>query len=273
MADFNFRPAYVPWTPDALACRAALLPPLLGRPALTDADARAAVAGVLALWRDRAAALGQAGWAPGQGRQLQYLRNCEPLGVAMRPACYGHASRACQCRLACPWCWCRRVVLPALDRLVPLAVRYGPALADHTLALDAEAAPWGPAALDLERGPRHWGAAEELGAVVTVTAAPAEDGLVRTARRLALVRSAGHAADLRPPVLAALAAAVAPYPAALLLGEVAPAVAALRAAAGLRALRTAGLFYGASWEALARAAYADAGVVPAATAGPAAPAA
>jgi hypothetical protein len=60
------------------------------------------------MWRSRVVRLASGGWRRAQGKNLQYLRNCPPVGVWLetRP-------RLCRCRRICPSCYARCTVAEA----------------------------------------------------------------------------------------------------------------------------------------------------------------
>ena len=66
-------------------------------------------------WKRRASALKKAEYEPLSGRNLQYARNCPPLGVRL-----SSAYRACHMR-PCPFCWGRRTVLKLWHRFAAAA--------------------------------------------------------------------------------------------------------------------------------------------------------
>ncbi len=70
--------------------------------------------GVHVRWKARASILKQAGYAPLQGVNVQYARNCPPLGVKTRSA---KPYRTCNQGKICPFCWGRRVVLKCWNKI------------------------------------------------------------------------------------------------------------------------------------------------------------
>lgn len=270
MADFNFTLVSVPRKAGALAERTAVLRPLTGLRDLTrDADVTEAVGRVLARWRGRCNVLRQTGWKGAGEVKFQYMRNCPPAGVYMRPDTRTRFSRACRQTAVCPWCWARDVVKRTYDATIRAMAAadslYRPGAAGYPYKL-VTATTRGTVADDgaqpraaLDRVARLLAQRSKVTGRVTAgvaflaTVAPSGAGWLYSTRLLALVPAAYEPRpDTRVvthPTRRRVAAAVARfarYPAGLLTGDPAMAVRLLALRPEYRLFRLAGVFHGAN---------------------------
>jgi len=252
-----------------MAERMAVLRVATGRGVTVDSSTAVAAAEVLRLWRRQVVQLRDAGWGPAQGVRFQYLRNCPPSGVEMKPAAGSPRMRlrSCTCQSVCPWCWSREVARRSFDATVAALERLGETFergetlerrfklvvsTSADVRIDSKREPG--ASLDqlvgsLGRAKHELGKfAAGFGLLGVVS--PGKTGWVYSQRAIALVpcdRPPGSAATKTydPPTRRNLAKAVARfarYPAGMLRGDADRAVRLLAARGSYRLLRFSGAF-------------------------------
>jgi hypothetical protein len=269
--DISFEASFVPRSAIDRACWRSVLLRILARKGKrirleSDEDILEAVGRVMGLWRRRCRQLKELGWEGAVGKNFQYLRNCPPWMVSVLPSCDRGQPFQCMRSYICPWCWCRRSIIPAYNKLKEslagcgmgwekgkrdypfklIGHRYSFLKGPGIDAMDAFVL-----ATDFDKRGRKMAAQKTEGVISSVAVYPAKDGLFRLTSAGVVLIPAGQDTTRKMVVttpsdknLARLAAYLFPYPSAMLLAPAERALEVLVARKGFRLMSATGVFLG-----------------------------
>lgn len=268
MADVHFKTEFVPKHALALAQRAAVLRAITPKIVpVNEAAVEAAVFRTLQLWRRRCNVLKKAGWEAAKSVKFQYMRNCPPTCVSMRPVGDNRYTRPCNVMALCPWCWARFIVKRTWDAVVPAMEAAGSLFSPDRIGYPyklcvltahgrmEDSGPQPRALLDqmsgqLTRSKRLWAPLAKGSAFLAVVH-PTKAGWAYSTRVLALMPKAYQPIEgmrvVAEPTRRGVAEAVARfarYPVGMMYGDPVQTIRLLNERSRYRLLRTAGVFHG-----------------------------